>query len=270
MAVIKPRIRDGRLAPVVELVEPVKRNFMMHIWPVKGFGTWQWNCDQVLKRADLFNGKRIIAIAVSNETDHAYVVKEYMRDFTDDFIVVPNHVGLREVVTFIPMLEKLESLDPTEVTFACHAKGVRHALSPDDLNTTIFPWTKMMYDLCLDYWPLVRLRLQTAAMVGNFRRFGEFTTPGNNRWHYSGTFYWFRHRDVFENTWRKVDQKFFGTESWPGHLFGASQTACLFKDSADDMYDARYVHLHVVPECELWKKEHQSFLQDAAAQQIIA
>lgn len=254
MAVIKSRLKDGRTAPVVEAIKT--RNLMMHIWPVKGFGAWQWNCDQLLKRASLFNGKRIVSIVTSKEADPQEAVKEYLKDFTDDFIVMPNDPGLREVITWLPMLEKLQSLDPTEMTFTCHAKGVRHNIRPDNVGSTVYHWAKIMYESCLDYWPLAESQLLRNAMTGSFRRFGEFTTPGNNRWHYSGTFYWFRHKDVFENRWRKVDQKFFGTESWPGHLFQPSETGCLFHDMTSDLYDARYMHHTVLPAWEAWKQDN--------------
>lgn len=258
MAVLKHRIRDGRAAPFVDLSN-CTRNMIMHIWPVKGYGAWQWNCDVLLRRAKLFNGKRIVAIATSEETDSPEVVKEYLKDLDAEFIVVPNHSGLREVATWLPMLEHVFSVKPDELTFTCHAKGVRHSMQPTEIggkNTTVFDWAYIMYQSTLDYWPLIQELLQTNCMAGSFRRFGEFTTPGNNRWHYSGTFYWFRHKDVFTNQWRKVDQKFFGTESWPGYLFQPSETACIFHDNSSDLYDVRYMHHTVLPEWEAWKKAH--------------
>lgn len=258
MAILKHRIRDGRTAPYVDLSQST-RNLIMHIWPVKGYGAWQWNCDQLLKRASLFNGKRVIAIVTSDVTDSPEAVKEYLKDFTDDFIIMPNHSGLREVITFIPMLEKVSSLATDELTFSCHAKGVRHSAGPTDDKTTVFKWADTMYQSTLDYWPYVSKLLENNSMVGSFRRFGEFTTPGNNRWHFSGTFYWFRHKDVFTNQWRKVDQKFFGTESWPGHLFQPTETASIFMDHASDLYDLRYMHQTILPAWEAWTKEHRQY-----------
>lgn len=240
----------------IEWQEPVRRNFMMHVWPVKDFGAWQWNMDQVLQRAHLFNGRRVIAIAVSDATDSAEVVKEYMRDFTDEFIVVPNDSRLREVVTFVPMLERMETLDANTITFACHAKCVRHRIGIDDDGSTVFDWTRAMYETCLDRMPLVETQLITKAMTGSFKRYGQFTTRGNHRWHYSGTFYWFRNRDVYQRNWRHVDRKFFGTESWPGHMFRPEETGCLFMDGVDDLYVKDYWMKTIKPALEQWEPTH--------------
>jgi hypothetical protein len=82
--------------------------------------------------------------------------------------------------------------------------------------------------------------MERFSMAGAFRKFGQFTTPGNHRWHYSGTNYWFRHDDVFSRDWQKLDQHFFGTESWPGRMFKPEETACLFADNAGDAYKQHY------------------------------
>lgn len=228
------------------------RNFQMHIYPVRN-SLWKWNCDEVLRRASLFTGKRIVAIATDAKTDSAWEVKEYLKDFTDTFIEVTNDPKQREVLTFIPMLEMIESLEG--VTFCCHSKGVRDQ-QPADRNQAIRLWTQAMYDTCLDYWPVVESILSQKAMAGSFRRFGQFRTPGNNRWHYSGTFYWFRNRDVFLGNWRHVDEGFYGTESWPGLMFTGEQTGCIFLDDAKDMYDIKYWNT-ITPALNQWKAAHK-------------
>lgn len=240
----------------VRLEEPVKRNVMMHIWPVKKTGVWQWNCDQLLKRAELFNGKRVVAIVYDSQSDKPEAVKKYLSDFTDDFVVMPNNPALREVVTFVPMLERLESTDPNEVTFCCHSKAVKHAIPVGNPGTTLFKWTEAMYETCLDHWDHIRELLTTKAMAGSFRRYGQFKTPRNHQWHYSGTFYWFRHVDVFQRNWRYLDKKFFGTESWPGHMFRPEETACIFMDMAEDLYQIPYWASTVTPALEQWRQEH--------------
>lgn len=240
----------------VEFVEPVRRNFMMHIWPVAGFGAWQWNVEQVLKRAELFNGRRVVAIATSKETDSADAVKEMFRDFTDEFIVVPNNKSLREVITFVPLLERFESANPNEVTFCCHGKCVRHNIGVEESGSTIFRWTQAMYETCLDYMPLVMEQLRTKAMTGSFKRHGMFKTRGNYRWHYSGTFYWFRNADVYRRNWRYIDKKFFGSESWPGLMFKPDETDCLFLDQTQDLYNFDYWTSVVQPALDQWKQSH--------------
>lgn len=113
-----------------------------------------------------------------------------------------------------------------------------------------------MYRTCLDDWERVQEHLTTKAMTGSFKRYGQFTTRGNHRWHYSGTFYWFRNRDVFQRNWRHVDRKFFGTESWPGHMFRPEETGCLFMDGADDLYLHEYWTKTIEPALEQWETAH--------------
>ena len=78
--------------------------------------------------------------------------------------------------------------------------------------------------------------LEQYSIAGSFRRFGEFSTPGNHRWHFSGTFYWFRNNAVFSRIWNQIDRVYFGVEAWPGKMFKPEESACLFADNAGGMY----------------------------------
>jgi len=256
----------GAISPVepIEFSE-VRRNLMMHVWPVKEFGVWQWNCDQILKRAELFNGRRLISIATgggkdvrSQAVDSPDAVKEYLRDFTDDFVVVNNDKRLQEVATFTNMLEQLESIDPNEVTFYCHAKGVRHKFQADS-NHAVLRWSEAMYHTCLDYWPMVEEQLRTKAMTGSFKLHHGQKKLGN-RWFYSGTFYWFRHQDVFRRNWRYIDKKFIGVELWPGKMFSAEETGCLFQDGVGDLYSSNYWDSTIQPAYDQWLLDNRSHL----------
>lgn len=245
----------------ISIGDNVKRNFIMHIWPKKNVGTWQWNCDQVLKRADLFNGKRVIGVAVDDNTDPVEKVIEYMKDFTDDIFVVRNNPRLGEVATF-PQLLSSVSDHPDTFTFYCHAKGVRHNEKFGDGKSTILEWTKLMYELCLSDWESVKNSLEQKAMTGCFKRYGNFKTPGNHRWHYSGTFYWFRNNDVFSRNWSKVDKMFFGAESWPGLMFTKSETDCLFLDDVGDLYSREYWESTIFRKLKDEKKFNLSLLSE--------
>jgi hypothetical protein len=146
-----------------------------------------------------------------------------------------NNQAIREVATFPWLLETVRSTDPNEVTFCCHAKGVTHSM-----DSITVRWAARQYRACLDDWQTVRRMLERYSMAGAFRKFGQFTTLNNHRWHYSGTNYWFRHDDVFSREWQTIDQKFFGTESWPGRLFPPEACGCLFADDTGDVYQESY------------------------------
>lgn len=242
----------------VDLSEAV-RHLTFHVWPVSGFGAWQWNCDRLIESASLFNGRRIVAIATDDTTDSADDVKRYLGDFTDEFVETKNDPRLREVATWLPMLTRLESNNgPHDVTFSCHAKGVRHKRTPDAEGSTVFPWTEAMWQTCSD-WQAVRPLLETKATVGTFRRFAAHTsTRGFGAWHYSGTFYWWRNRDAFRRGWKNVLQTFFGTEAWPGLLFGKEDAGVIVCDDVRDLYKLDYWKNEIEPQLAQWRSQDAS------------
>lgn len=216
----------------------VTRHLTYHVWPVRERGTWQHNIDQLLKRIDLFNGRRIMGIATGPGAEPAEAVKEYVAGHGFEFVVLSNSRKLREVVTWLPMLELLEphAREPGNVVFSAHAKGVRHAAKPDDDGSTVHRWATAMYDVLLDSWDDVRAALDSHPFVGLFKRTNAFRTPSNNVWHYSGTFFWWRADVIFRRNWRRVDRRFYGVESWPGLMAKREEGACLLGNEPGDLY----------------------------------
>jgi hypothetical protein len=233
-----------------------RRHLMFHLWPVAGNGIWQWHCDQLLANADLWNGRRVVAIFTSPDADAVEAVKDKLGNFTDRFIIMPNNPKLREVATWLPMLRQLREFDADQdVTFTAQGKCVR--LKPgalDDPNAVTLKWTRAMYETCLA-WGRVKPLLERQATAGSFRR---NTTPSRGSWgpwHYSGTFYWFRNRDVFARNWEYVPQQFFGTEAWPGHLFHPDEAGVIACDDAPDLYSLQTWNQYIEPQLAAWRNE---------------
>ena len=256
----RPEAMNGSKTPTgpeIEIVDlsECTRHVTFHVYPVKGFGAWQWNCDHLLRNADLFNGRRIVSIVTDDTTDSAEEVQRYLGGFTDEFIVMPNNPRLREVATWLPMLFKLTDFNSeSDVTFACHAKGVRHKINADNSGSTLFRWTEAMWSTCSN-WDIVRPLLEKHATAGSFRRFNTITR-GFGQWHYSGTFYWWRNRDAFRRNWRYLPQGFFGTEAWPGLLFSKEESAVVFGDDVQDLYKLDYWNNVMKSKLDDWIKEH--------------
>lgn len=260
---LSSRHMSGREFRPVEPVQfgEVRRNLLMHIWPVAGFGAWQWNCDQILKRRHLFNGRKVIAIVTDDVTDRPETVINYLRPLGAEFMVIRNDFMRREGITMVPLLSQVISEDPDEVTFYCHAKGVRHKMSPQSRESCIFQWTDSMWNVLLDYWPAIQEALERKAMCGMFRRLGQFRTPGNHRWFFSGSFYWFRNRDVFRRRWFHLDiHKFFGVESWPAHQFALDEVECLLGDDIHHLYEQAQWKSKCVPMLNEWKAKNAAHL----------
>lgn len=231
----------------------VVRHLAYHVYPAKGNGVWQRNVEQVLNRIDLFNGRRIVAIATGPNLDAPESVQEAFGGKVDEFIVLPNDKRLREVVTFLPLLERVASLAPNECTFYAHAKGATH---PVNDGVTVHRWTDLMYETLLDHWPFVEDLLLQYPLAGSFKKVGRGFVSSASTWHYSGTFYWLRNSEVFSRDWRRVDQHWWGTESWPGIHFSPAEAGCVFVQGTVpslDLYNHEFFHAGVLPAYEQWK-----------------
>jgi len=247
----RDRLNELSVKPLIPFLSPrpitidTSRNLIMHVWPTSN-GAWQWNIDQLIARRHVFNGRVTIGVAEGPNTATAAEVAEYAAALSPAVFSVPNNPRIREGATFQKLLQSVQN-DHDSITFFCHSKGARHGEAFGQSGSTLKDWTAAMYTVCLDDIELIVEQLQSATMTGPFRRFGNFKTPGNHRWHYSGAFYWFRNADVFERNWQKMDLFFFAVESWPGLMFRPEEVACCFHDNCGDLYQTTYWDENVAP-----------------------
>jgi len=229
------------------------RHITMHLWPTIKHDAWQWNLEQLSKRWRLFNGTKILTIVTDSSTVEHEAVTEFCRHrgmVFDHVLVRENHKSLREVATWVPMLTLLnpETAGPNEVVFACHGKGVRHETREDHIKA----WAEVMYESCLDYWPIAEEQLKTKVSAGSFRRFGGFTTKCRN-FHYSGTFFWWRLAELGKRDWKKVEQKYWGTENWISCQAESNECGVLFHDKCASLYKYEYWKEVIWPAWVEWK-----------------
>jgi glycosyltransferase involved in cell wall biosynthesis len=204
-----------------------RRNLVYHVWPVRGT-TWQWNLEQLIKRLDIFNGRRLLGIVHDDRSAPAEEVKEFVAGHGFEFIVAQNDER-GEAITFPLMMQQVASDDPNEITFYAHAKGVKYE---PNVPAPVRRWAEVQYRVALEDWPTIRDHLQRFAMTGCFRRPGRFSAHRNLAdWHYSGTFFWLRNAHVFTRDYSAVPQFYGGVETWPGTIFRKEETACLFIDN---------------------------------------
>lgn len=229
------------------------RNLIYHVWPAKCDDVWRWNLDLLLEHIDLFNGRRIVAIAVDKDSDDAEDVEDHLAGEVMEFLVYRNNPDAGEMVSFLPLLAQVESHDPNEVTFRAHAKGTMRICAERD-KPHIRGWIEACYLANLTDWPLVRQQLEESAITGAFRKFDMFR-KAKRLPVYSGSFYWFRNCYVFSRDWYRVDNPRWGCESWPSKHFTESETRCLFNDETGSMYSRRYWEDTVQPAYESWLSE---------------
>lgn len=221
------------------------RNLIYHITPFATNDIWLRNVQQLLKRIDLFNGRRVIAIATGEGLVAPDQVQAAFGNHQVEIITRPNSAQLRENATFLALLESVADSDPHTATFYAHAKGVGKdvcCLGPPRGSRY---WRNSMYHELLDDWSRINELLIDSAIVGTHRRQhnenhqiypdGQSTSP----WHFAGTFFWFRNQDVFSTEkWREVWQPTgWGAEAWPGRMFDFEQSACVAYDGLEDLYN---------------------------------
>lgn len=242
-----PRARS--IDPVPFTTTP-RRNLIYHVWPVRG-STWRWNLDELIRRIDLFNGRRVIGIVCDERSEEAETVRSHLEGHGCEFVEMGNDQR-GESATFGAMLERVASLNSDELTFYAHAKGVKYE---PRFPRSVKRWAEVQYAVTLDDWLAVKEQLQRFAMTGIFRKHGRFANHQNlGDWHYSGTFFWMRHANVFSRDWRNVPQFYGGVEAWPGLHFSREETGCLLLDNLRELpYQDRFWASKGDPAMRSWK-----------------
>ncbi|OYV82649.1 MAG: hypothetical protein B7Z73_16940, partial [Planctomycetia bacterium 21-64-5] len=195
-----PRARLTRSNEEPRLIESARReirtlNLIYHVWPVTCNDLWRWNIQRLLRRIEIFNGKRIVAVATNDETVSASDVERAFEGHDITFIMMPNDAKLREAATFLPLLDAVRTLDPADATFYGHAKGVSRA---KNVHAVEKAWAECMYHHCLDFPDRVREALSGKAMYG-------VSFPIEKTWIYPGTFWWFHNASLFgRDDWRTL------------------------------------------------------------------
>ncbi len=249
------------------------RNLLYHIYPVKDRGVWQWNIAQLLRRISQFNGQRVVSVVIDSSTDSLDDVKKALQDTVTDFLCFPNDKNLGETRSFIELMKRVENIDPRQITYYAHAKGVKykaedqHTLTRADglFSTTganvlvqVRRWIEVMHSNCLDYPELVDDALINHSLAGSFVKLGQF--PGLDRaWHYAGTFFWMKNSAIFGGDWQRIANQWWGVEAWPGTICPYNKAFCLlFQGEAPNMrmYERTYWTENINPIWKQWQQDH--------------
>lgn len=222
-----------------------RRNLLYHVTPFASNDIWLRNVQQLTKRIALFNGRRVIALATGDGLAPPDEVRAAFGKHDVEILPHPNSRELRENATFLKLLEQVASTDPTVATFYAHAKGVAKDIlcSGDPLGSRY--WRNAMYHELLDDWERIAELLEEYPVVGTHRRYHaeqpQIYPDGQSvsDWHFAGTFFWFRNRDVFATQrWREVWQPTgWGAEAWVGRMFPFDRSACVAYDGLVDHYN---------------------------------
>ena len=190
-------------SPFPSFPRPTRLNLIYHVAPFAKSDVWQKNVRQLLRRIEMFNGHRIIAIATGEEMAPIDEVKAEFRFSANSrseirnpkFLLVPNDRTLRENASFLPLLEAVQSVDPDEATFYAHAKGVT---TIGDAEGVMY-WRNLMYHALLDDPEAIKDALTRYAIVGTHRMTmpTEYPDGKSGPWHFAGSYFWFRNDALF-------------------------------------------------------------------------
>lgn len=235
---------------VAEL-EITTRNLIYHVCPRAANDVWRWNLDLLRKHWPIFNGRRILTISTGAGLDSPRDVREYAPDF-DEVIEVENIVIMAETPAFLPALARLENTSQNEAFFYAHAKGITRKGRPEWPQIKL--WVEKSYEYNLGNVEAVTESLRTHACTGCFKRNGHHFGPQYHPWHYSGTFFWARHWDVFSRPdWQQCQPVKHGVEAWLSRFIEARAAGCLAWNNAGGLYELSWWNEHGLPqELESW------------------
>jgi hypothetical protein len=258
-----------RLCPDYAAAAP-PRDLAYYVAPVSGNGVWQRNCAKLLRHWHLFTGRKVIAVATGGSVlrdddrgvkrpcglDPPDAVRAMFAGGGAEILEIENDPALREAKALVPVFERLESREPGRVLFFGHAKGVTR---PVNAGVTVHPWADILYDSLLGHWPAVEEVLSRHPLAGSFKKVGHGFQGSASAWHYSGSFCWLRSADLFGRDWRRVDRRWWGSESYPGLHFSVAEAGVVFHEGrvpSLDLYSMDYLRGTVYPAWERWLHEN--------------
>lgn len=232
---------------------PTVRHLLYHVYPRRG-SRWRERVLRLRERIELFNGRRVVAVAADDTTDAASDVSQALAECGCEVLSFPNEPSLREVATFLPLFDRVADLTgPEHATLYAHAKGVtRPPLA------TCHRWADVLEDVLMGHWPAVAKVLTQHSVAGCFKKVGRGwpARESASEWHYSGSFCWYRNAELFAKPdWRRIDKFWAGIEPYPSLHFGAHEAGCVFHADAVEgmnLYDPAVWQSVVEPEYQKW------------------
>jgi hypothetical protein len=171
-----------------------------------------------------------------------------------EFIIDRNEPELQETKFLAPTLERFGGEDGT--ILRCHAKGAMYVRP----NTASRQWCWAAYETCLNFPELNERLMCEAHCCGPFRSIVEFR---GSQFNFAASIYSLKCFELFRLDWRgRIDQTFFGVESFPGWVFDLSESACRFADRRltmhlkdnDDLRDFIANCIFAIHPCVRWMK----------------
>ena len=211
------------IAPVnVRALSQQPKHLVYHLHPVLG-SVWRQNIEELKRRIDVINGRRIIHVALGANTETVGTIERELESLQASLHFTQNNRELGETPTLLSALNGLSDLPG--MTFYAHAKGVTHWNA-----TVVFDiWARLMYTL-LDRMNEVTEMLTRHGFCGLIRSAGQPVAEGQYQWYYPGSFYWFRNDVVRQRSWSADAIDRFFTEQFPSRVIRFTESAALYPE----------------------------------------
>lgn len=236
-------------------------HLICHLYPVAGNGVWRRTIDQLRHRADVFDGRRVLAVGTRtegtrHELDTPDAVREYAGKWFHDVIEVPNDPSLRETATWGRLRGSvLPHAADADAVFYCHSKGASKAVSPGSMEHV---WADLMFRVCLDHAVPLGTLLRAHPIAGPFKAVGTWFGKGRGAWFYAGTFFWLRAGALRKRAGVVPPPSWWGVEAWPGVAFAPKAAGCLLMgwDTSKSLYSPTDWSELVLPEYQRWLRQY--------------
>jgi hypothetical protein len=213
------------------------RNLFYQICPIAHNDEWKTNVDQLRRYFDVFNGTLVFII----KTGYLMVDSDDVVAYLDapegsQILFEENDVKLIEAKGFFKGLKLLESQNKDEITFYAHTKGITPDYLEEDRQNIRY-WNAFMYDFNLGYIEQVEAALQRYSSCGCFklvRNYDNIEAP----WHYSGSFYWFRHDKIFirPDLQGSIQLERYLSETFLGYFIEEPDAFCIAGENCKNLY----------------------------------
>lgn len=201
-------------------------HLLYHLYPTNGT-IWKWNLELLFQRWHLFDGRKLIYVAIDDGGPSSQDVHRLFRGRGAEIHLVHNRANEGEAVSFLQGWQVLQH--ESGQVFRAHGKGVSREGTAEE--PAVRRWVEHLYRESLDDWHRVHQALQTHPIAGPLLRDGAAKPMPDAAWHFCGAFYWVRLDALRTRPWRVRDNSRFAAEAWPGRVFHRKEAACLGREN---------------------------------------
>jgi hypothetical protein len=225
------------------------RHMAFYLAPFASNDEWARNCNELFRRIELFNGRRLVALAHGPGLHHPDPIVTMFERRGCDVLLIPHDPRLRDMTGFPALIRAHYNLAKNAVLWFGHGKGVSGTCGQPQRQwwrNTMFEWTLGRYERCMELLlnkacvgthrigpePLLQQMSGKGPIPAKFLQGGVFHDYTNAyRWHFAGTFFWVRCAALYSRNWDRFGKSGWYAEAYLGDQIPYEETACVAWDA---------------------------------------